>query len=151
MSPPRLSGLQKLLVAHIEREGGRHVYLSGATRVPVDSGLLGYSWEGVNLSLKALVRRGVLTASRNTSARPAVEPPAREPGSFISRWTQAIKEMPSTYVHPAAEPPVGRATPKIENYDTGGAGEVVFYAHGSGACAPTSGCRSSTPGRTAPR
>lgn len=56
----RLTKLQKLLVNHIRQQGGDHVYISRAWVPPADSGLSGYTWEGVNLSLRALVRRGVL-------------------------------------------------------------------------------------------
>lgn len=56
----RLTKLQQLLVDHIRQQGGDHVYISRAWVPPVGSGLSGYTWEGVNLSLRALVRRGVL-------------------------------------------------------------------------------------------
>ena len=48
----RLTKLQQLLVSHIKQQGGDHVYLSRAWTPPSES-------ERVNLSLRALVRRGV--------------------------------------------------------------------------------------------
>lgn len=62
----RLTKLQKLLLHHVERVGGQHVYISRAWRPPVDSGLRGYSWEGINLSLASLVRRGLLRVVKDS-------------------------------------------------------------------------------------
>lgn len=62
----RLTKLQQLLVSHIKQQGGDHVYLSRAWTPPSESELSGYTWEGVNLSLRALVRRGVLRVVKDS-------------------------------------------------------------------------------------
>ena len=62
----RLTKLQQLLVRHIRQQGGDHVYISRAWTPPAGSGLSGYTWEGVNLSLRALVRRGVLRVVKDS-------------------------------------------------------------------------------------
>jgi hypothetical protein len=61
-----MTKLQQLLVSHIKQQGGEHVYISRAWAPPADSGLSGYTWEGVNLSLRALVRRGVLRVVKDS-------------------------------------------------------------------------------------
>lgn len=62
----RQTQLQRLLVAYIKQQGSEHVYISRAWAPPADSGLSGYTWEGVNLSLRALIRRGVLRVVKDS-------------------------------------------------------------------------------------
>ena len=62
----RMTPLQRLLVDHIKQVGGKHIYISRAWSAPAGSPLLGYTWEGVNLSLQALVRRGVLRVEKQS-------------------------------------------------------------------------------------
>ncbi len=62
----RLTKLQKLLLAHIQNAGGQHVYISRTFTPPADSGLLGYTWEGVSRSLASLVRGGQLKVVRDS-------------------------------------------------------------------------------------
>jgi hypothetical protein len=62
----RPTKLQKLLIAYIRDAGGKHVYISRTLVPPADSGLRGYTWEGVNLSLKSLVRNGQLKVVRDS-------------------------------------------------------------------------------------
>ena len=56
----RLTKLQRLLLEFIEKQGGEHVYISRSLVPPGESGLRGYTWEGVNLSLRSMVNRGLL-------------------------------------------------------------------------------------------
>lgn len=58
----RVTKLQRLLLGHIEAMGGKHVYISRAFVPPAGSGLHGFTWEGVSISLNSLVRRGMLRA-----------------------------------------------------------------------------------------
>ena len=59
----RLTRLQKAIVEYMTRLGGEHVYIARCTVPPPDSDLRGYTWEGINLSLRALIRRGVIRRS----------------------------------------------------------------------------------------
>ena len=59
----RLTRLQKAIVEFMGRQGGSHVYISRSTVPPVDSDLRGFTWEGVNLSLRSLLRAGVIIKS----------------------------------------------------------------------------------------
>ena len=61
----RLSKLQQLLLEYIAERGGDHVYIGRTTVPPARSELSGYTWEGVRLSLRALVKRGVLAEDRS--------------------------------------------------------------------------------------
>jgi hypothetical protein len=61
-----MTKLQQLLVDHIKKQGGEHVYISRAWAPPVGSGLSGYTWQGVSLSLEALIRRGVLRVVKSS-------------------------------------------------------------------------------------
>lgn len=62
----RLTSLQQLLVQYIQQQGGQHVYMGRSWVPPADSGLSGYTLAGVNLSLKALVRSGVVRVVRDS-------------------------------------------------------------------------------------
>lgn len=59
----RLTRLQKAIVEFMVRLGGEHVYIGRETVPPPDSDLRGFTWEGVNLSLRSLIRRGVIRRS----------------------------------------------------------------------------------------
>ena len=59
----RLTRLQKAILAYMTLLGGEHVYISRTTAPPPNSDLAGFTWEGVNLSLSALVKRGVIRKS----------------------------------------------------------------------------------------
>lgn len=60
-----------------------------------------------------------------------------QPGSFVSRWSKAIKDMPSTYEHPAASAPSQPAAkPKLTEAQTRvmkwlGHGWIAYPAGGS--------------------
>jgi len=59
----RMTRLQKAIVEHMTMLGGEHVFIGRATVPPPGSDLRGFTWEGVNLSLRALIRRGVIRSS----------------------------------------------------------------------------------------
>ena len=59
----RLTRLQMAIIEYMARLGGDHVFISMTTAPPPDSALSGFTWAGVNLSLRSLTRRGVIRSS----------------------------------------------------------------------------------------
>jgi len=53
--------LQRAILSYMADLGGQHVYLSPTTRAV--GHLTGYTWEGVNLSLRSLLKAGLIHKS----------------------------------------------------------------------------------------